>query len=199
MINKRLFLFSVLLMEILSLSAQRSEDIRLKALSFFCSKKNEILRVDNPLGEFIPTFVLDFRLNDADELYIDSNQFNPDSVVFESILASIKKEDFLINQSVTTALSIENNSSYSLLCDCIYCDQIMVLFDIPLENESPQLCRREYGLEISKVIYYKGFKYVILRITSFFMAKVDGIQFCIIEFSDDNNISRYGIGNKWFY
>lgn len=197
MMSKRFFFIIVCMAEWIALSAQGSEDSRLKALNFFCSNRNDILKICNPIFGDTPIFILDFRLNDAEELYIDSNSFNPDSLILGNLLESISNDNFIVNKQIDSSQLAENDTANSFLCDCIYLDPILTIFGVPT-TETPLLCKREYGLSLSRVIHYRGLDYVVLRIASFFMAKVDKIQFCIVEFSNDKNILRCGIGNALF-
>lgn len=197
MITKRFFLIIIFVTELLSLSAQENEEYRLRALSFFCSKKSEIMRVSNPiLGDVSPIFILDIRMSDAEEFYIDSNQFNPDSLSLEYLLQSMTFDDFIYDNQFDSSQPTEINTAYSFLCNCIYCDPILTAFmDSVLAEENISLCKREYGLSISRVIHYRGLNCVVLKISSFFKAKVDRIQFCIIEFSKDQKNIKCRIGN----
>lgn len=199
MTSKRLFLIVILVTALFSLSAQENEEYRLKALGFFCFHKNEILRVANSIfGDVSPIFILDIRMNATEELYIDSNLFNPDSLDLEHLLKTITKEDFIFDEQIDSSQPTENNTVNSLPCNCVYCDPALAIFmdSVPTEEEH-SFCKREYGLSVSRVIQYRGFKYVVLRVTSFFSAKVDRIQFCIVEFSNNKTISRCGITNSW--
>ena len=197
MISKKFFFTIVFITELFSLSAQDNEEYRLRALEFFCSKKNEILRISNSIfGGVSPIFILDIRMNDREELYIDSNQFNPDSLVLEHLLKSISKDDYISDEQFNISRPTENNTANSFLCDCIYCDPILTVFmDLVPTDIDHFFCKREYGLSVSRVIHYRGLNYVVLRITSFFKAKVDRMQFCIMEFSNNKEILRCGIGN----
>lgn len=199
MISKRLFFIILFVIESLSLFAQENEEYRLKALDFFCSHKNEILRVSNSIfGDVSPIFILDIRMNVTEELYIDSNQFNPDSLALEHILKSLTNDDFIFDEQIDSSRPTEINTFNFFLCNCIYCDPfIEICMDrVPTEEEH-LFCKREYGLSVSRVIHYRGLYYVVLRITSFFKAKVDRMQFCIVEFSKNKKVLRCGIGNAF--
>lgn len=194
---RSLFFIILFVTESLSLFAQENEEYRLKALDFFCSHKNEILRVSNSLfGDVSPIFILDIRMSATEELYIDSNQFNPDSLALEHLLKSLTNDDFIFAEQIDSSQPTENNTFNSFLCNCIYCDPFIEIFMDRVSLEEDHLfCKREYDLSVSRVIRYRGQDYVVLRITSFFRTKVDKMQFCIVEFSKDKKISRCGIGN----
>lgn len=194
---KRVFLIIVLWAEVFSLFAQKDEDYRLKALAFFCANKNEILRVINPIfSDVTPIFILDIRMNDAEELYIDSSQLDLDSLALGYLLTTFKMDYFIVNKQFDISRMMEDKSLY--LCDCIYWNPIAAFIEDSVPRVEQLKCKREYGLSLSRVIRYKDFNYVVLRITSFFMARIDKIQFCVVEYSNDGNIIRYGIGDALF-
>ncbi len=41
-------------------------------------------------------------------------------------------------------------------------------------------------------------KYVALRISSYFKTKVDKLQFCLMEFSQEGTHIRCNVGNPWW-
>ncbi len=182
--------------------AQNDNDCRLKALSFFCSNKNEIIKISNPiLGEVCPIFLVDMNSKEDDELqlYIDSTQFRPDTNFIEDFLINPRTE-YIANIKDKTPKYTQKDGiiKFSDFCDCIYLDPAIVwaMDSTPIVAES-NCCKREFGLAISRVIYYKDSKYVVFRISSFFKAKVDKMQFCLVEFSTDGDIARCGIGQLW--
>ena len=166
-----------------SLFAQKNEDYRLQALMFFCQNKNDIFRLDNfEFGSIEPLFVLDLNVNENDtseSFYIDYYTFDPDTFFIENFLYGSQMENVIVNNK---AINVSSPLVLSEFCDCVYQSVYMENCYEPMKNS---LCWREFGLSVSNVISYKGLKYVVLRISSYFKAKVDKIQFCLIEFSKE--------------
>ena len=162
---------------------------------FFCQNKYEIFRPDNfEFGDIEPSFVLDLNVNENDtseSFYIDNNSFNPDTSFIEYFLYGSQMENEIENNE---AIYVSSPLVLSEFCDCVYQS-----IDMEKCNESmkKKICRREFGLSISKVITYKELKYVVLRISSYFKAKVDKIQFCLIEFSKEGTLNRCVVGRPW--
>lgn len=198
MIGKKVLFIIFLLAGWLSLSAQRSDDYRLKALHFFCSNKKELLKINKPFwGDFSPLFFLDIRINENNVFYIDSVLFNPDTEFVKDFISSINRDNIIEGTLIDyRSQPAEGVNVFANFCDCIYLDPIIVMDmdSIPITDDS-SLCKREFGLSISRVFSYGDLKYVVLRISSFFKARVDRIQFCIIEFNSDGTILKCGIGN----
>lgn len=198
MMGKRVVFLMIFLAGWLSLFAQRIDDYRLKALHFFCSNKKELLRINKPFwGDFSPFFFLDIRLDENDVFYIDSVSFNPDTEFVKDFMSAVNEENVIEGKPINfTFPSAEGINVFANFCDCIYLDPIIVMDmdSFPITDDS-SLCKREFGLSISRVLAYEDLKYVVLRISSFFKAKVDKIQFCIIEFDNEGSILRCGIGN----
>ena len=185
----------------LSLFAQQNEDYRLKALSFFCSNKDDIFRIDHPIfGKVSPIFLLDVRMNENGDFYIDSDFFNPDTVVLDIMLRRIKEDDYIDNKNNILSRSTDGfNDTIYQLCDCIYIDPFIEF----LTDDCPSLynsfdCKREFVLRISRVLSYKGLKYVILYAVSYYKRKVHKTQHFLVEFSADGNILRCGVEDPFF-
>ena len=179
-----------------SLFAQKNEDYRLQALMFFCQNKNDIFRLDNfEFGSIEPLFVLDLNVNENDtseSFYIDYYTFDPDTFFIENFLYGSQMENVIVNNK---AINVSSPLVLSEFCDCVYQSVYMENCYEPMKNS---LCWREFGLSVSNVISYKGLKYVVLRISSYFKAKVDKLQFCLIEFSKAGTINRCIVGKPWW-
>lgn len=186
-----------------ALFAQTGDYYRMASLDYFCQHKYEIFRLNNPIFEGVePLFFLDLWATEDDStisFYIDSSLFNPDTSFVENILAGLKKEDVIINENdFQISSSTGDPNVFVDYYDCIYLNTTlkMLIDTIPASIEE-KACRREYGLSLSRVIPYKGMKYVILRISSYFKAKVDKCQFCLMEFSHEGDLLRCGVGRVW--
>ena len=196
--SKRVLFIMFLLSGWLSLSAQGSDDYRLKALRFLCSNKNELLKISKPFwGDFSPVFFLDIRQNENDVFYIDSVVFNPDTEFVKDFMKALDKENVIEGKPINfTYLSAEGVNVFANFCDCIYLDPVIVMdMDSIPNTDNSSLCKREFGLSISRVLSCGDYQYVVLRISSFFLARVDKMQFCIMEFNNDGTILRCGVGN----
>ena len=101
-------------------------------------------------------------------------------------------ENVIVNNK---AINVSSPLVLSEFCDCVYQSVYMENCYEPMKNS---LCWREFGLSVSNVISYKGLKYVVLRISSYFKAKVDKLQFCLIEFSKEGSFIRCVIGSPWW-
>ena len=179
-----------------SLFAQKNEDYRLQALMFFCQNKNDIFRLDNfEFGSIEPLFVLDLNVNENDtseSFYIDYYTFDPDTFFIENFLYGSQMENVIVNNK---AINVSSPLVLSEFCDFVYQSVYMEKCYEPMKNS---LCWREFGLSVSNVISYKGLKYVVLRISSYFKAKVDKLQFCLIEFSKEGSFIRCVVGSPWW-
>ena len=138
-------------------------------------------------------FFIDFKVNDtvySYYIYIDS--FDPDKFFIENFLYGSQMESVIVNDEtiiVSTPLAL------SEFCGCVY--QSVYMEDcFVLTRDS--LCWREFGLSVSNVISYKELKYVVLRISSYFKAKVNKLQYCLIEFSRAGTINRCIVGKPWW-
>ena len=179
-----------------SLFAQENEDYRLHALMFFCQNKYDIFKLDNfELGSIDPLFILDLETNDDDTtelFYIDYSSFNPDTFFISNFLGMSQVENTIVNKEI---INVSSPLVLSEFCDCVYQSLSMEKCQ---DSMREKLCRREFGLSLSKVIPYKEFKYVALRITSYFKAKVNKVQFCLIELSQEGWLIRCIVGNPWW-
>lgn len=189
----------------LTLYAQESEVYKLKALKFFCSNKNEMFKLSNPLFQnSSPIFITDFRQEadefNTDKFHFDSTVFKADTSLISDILKKIEKEDVIENNEFDSIFpSSDGIYALSELLDCIYLHPYIISTiedSIPI-IENSNWCKREFGLHISPVLSYGGVKYVILRIDSYFKDMVDRFQFCVIEFSTDGNVLRGYISRVW--
>lgn len=177
-----------------SLFAQKNEVYKLQALMFFCQNKYEIFSPDNfGLKKMEPLFVIDLNVNDTSEsYYIDNDSFDPDTFFIENFLYGSQMESVIVNDEtiiVSTPLAL------SEFCGCVY--QSVYMEDcFVLTRDS--LCWREFGLSVSNVISYKELKYVVLRMLSYFKAKVNKLQYCLIEFSKAGTINRCIVGKPWW-
>lgn len=179
-----------------TVQSQTGDCYRMAALRFLCQHKFDVLRVnESMLGESEPTFILDLITADKNPsgLYcIDSNVFNPDTLFVADLLNRIKKEDYIINED-----DIKKSSTLVLedLCDCVF----QALYSSECyDSKDEHACKREYGLSISNVISYKGKKYVVTRIISYFKGNESKMQFCLMEFSNDGILQKCGIGDFWW-
>lgn len=174
------------------LFAQKNENYRLQALMFFCQNKQEIFRLNNiELGDISPLFVLDLEMNENDTsetFFIDSDSFNPDISFIENFLYAAQMENVIVNDD---AIYVSSHLVLSEFCDCVYQSVYMEDCNESMNNNS---CRREFGLSVSNVIPYKELKYVVLRISSYFKTKVDRLQFCVMEFSQDGTLIKCVVG-----
>ena len=179
-----------------SLFAQNNEDYRLQALMFFCHNKHDIFRLNNiELGNIAPLFILELEMNENDtseSLFIECDSFNPDMSFIENFLYTAKIENVIVNNE---AISVSSPLVLSEFCDCIYQSVYMEDCNESTNNNS---CRREFGLSVSNVIFYKEQKYVALRISSYFKTKVDKLQFCLMEFSQEGTLIRCIVGKPWW-
>lgn len=200
MMKKELIFVFFLLTGWYSLIAQENDDYRLMALRFFCSNKEEIFKLEHPIfGKVSPIFLLDFRTNENEELYIDSNLFLPNEVALEYLLMSLKEDDYVYNKKNYMDPSTEGMDSICNLCECVYLDPFVKWkLDCVQSFENSNECKREFGLNISKVLSYKGVKCVILRAYSYYKRRVDRSQLFLVEYSVDGNVFRCGVGKVVF-
>ncbi|MBR4198708.1 MAG: hypothetical protein IKQ94_08050 [Bacteroidales bacterium] len=183
--KKKILLIVILIAGCNSLFSQTNDSYRLKALKFFCQNKEELVIEAYPydgFGRREPLFVLKLS-GPEDSLFIKSD-FAPDTAFLEFILNEFTKEDIRINNK---EIHVSSAFKISDFCDCIY--QRIYSSDCS-EFIDSNLCGRECDLEVSKVVPYKGSQYVVLRIISYFASRVSGVQYIVMEFSNDGVLLR---------
>lgn len=167
--------------------AQTNDGYRLRALKLFCQNKDELVIVDNhELGRQQPLFLI--KLSGWEDSLFLKSEWKPDTTILKFYLNDLIKEYIVINDK---NIDISQTFNISDFCDCIY-QRIykMECYDYIDSN----LCTREYGLNISNVIPYKGSQYVVLQILSYFAERVATMQVIIMEFSNDGELLRCGKG-----
>ena len=143
----------------------------MKALRFLCSNKKELLKINKPFWEdFSPVFFLDIRQNENDVFYIDSVVFNPDTEFVKDFMKALDKENVIEGKPINfTYPSAEGVNVFANFCDCIYLDPVIVMdMDSIPKTDNSSLCKREFGLSISRVLSCGDYQYVVLKISSFF-------------------------------
>lgn len=208
MTKTKIFLFFLLLAGLCSIQAQRNDDYRLKALTFFCQHREELVGIENPVifKDYTPVFFLDIRMAGDDNepvFFIDSTKYANDTIIkhylfnqqmyFDKYLL-VKTNDIPINYKVGLP------NMLSKMCDCIYIDPLLYSYmDIDTSLVDNNSCKREYSLHISKVMTYNDNKYVMILINSFFKGLADKSQFFLIEFSkqNGNEILKCWISRVW--
>lgn len=175
---------------------QKNDEYRLQSLMFFCQNRADIVRLNNTvMGHNEPLFVLDLEENGNDSLdsfFIDSNSFEPNTSFIEDFLQKIQEENIIVNKE---PIQVSSSLVISEFCDCVFQS---IYMEECYESMNDVLCRREYGLSISKVITYNKLNYVVLRMSSYFKTKIDSLQFCLMEFSQEGELQRCYIGSPWW-
>lgn len=193
---KKKFLFIiVIILGCGTLFAQPDDVYRLKALKFFCQNKHTLLRINDPmLGNTNPMFILDLETTEENNLLsfsISTDAFVVDDFLVERLLNNLNNDDVITNKE---DIPVSVTLNVSEFCDCVF--QGMYLGDCS-ESMDSSSCKREYGLSVSNVISFKGLKYIVLRISSYFKSKNDKLQFCLIEFTEEGNLVRCGVAGIW--
>lgn len=196
MIIRKLVISLILLSSCGSLLAQANDIYRVQALKFFCQNKYDILRINDwGLGSIEPLFVLNLEMssNDSSEfLYIDSSSFASDTAFIDNFLHTLRIDTILDNRDT---IDVSYPLDLSEFCGCVY----QSLYDEKCAETMVDItCSREYGIMFSPVVPYKGLKYVMLRIDSYFMAKVNGFQLCLMEFTNEANLKKCFVGGLWW-
>ena len=170
--------------------AQTNDGYRLRALKLFCQNKEELVIVNNhELGRQQPLFLI--KLSGWEDSLFLKSEWKPDTTILEEYLNNFIEKYIVINDK---NIDISQTFNISDFCDCIY--QRIYSSDC-YDYIDSNLCTREYGLNISNVIPYKGSQYVVLQISSYFATRVATSQFIIMEFSNDGELLRCGKGNLW--